>query len=312
MSFSGHPLRRSLRSTPLSENGSSPCDQALELQCRLALARAAGRAGNLNEAYTAAHQALGLSQRVEFLAERAEAHNIIGGVAFERGELTEAERHYNQALRLARDSDHHDVAARAANNLASICHLRGDVGGARRMYFDNLQTHRESRDRRGQAEALHNLALTYRESGDTTTALQLSAAAREHAIAVGDSSLIAMIICGEAEGALNSGATERAIMLIELAVPFARQAGDPLRQSEVDRVRAACLARRGDVEIALKLVADASANAELHSARLLQADCATTAAEVLAGCGRASEATASFATAIRLFHAAGAKKHVMR
>lgn len=293
---------------PDSGSGSSLGDQPLELNCRLAVARAAGRSGNLPEAEAAALDALGMSQQVERIAERAEAHNILGGVAFERGELDEAERHYTEARRLARNIDHHGAIVRAGNNLASICHLRGDVDGARKMYLDVLETHREARDRRGQAETLCNLALTYRASRDAPTAIQLSAAAREHATAVGDASLLAMVLCGEAEGALDMGATERAFTLIESAAQLAKRAQDPLRQTEVTRVLAACLARRGDVEVALKLVADAGASAERHSARLLQANCATTAGELLAACGRASEAAASFAEADRLFRAAGVKK----
>lgn len=295
----------------LTPSGSSPRDHALELACRLALARAAGRAGNLPGAEAAALEALGMSQRVEYMGARAEAHNILGSVAFERGELDEANRHYAESLKLATDCDHHDVAVRARNNLASVYHLRGDVNGARRMYLDLLETHRETRDRRGQAEALANLALTYRESGDHITAMQLSAAAREHAIAVGEPSLIALVLCGEAEAALRSGATARAITLIELAAEFARHAGDPLRQSEVARVKASCMACRGDFEVALKLVADARATAERHSARLLQADCAATAGEMLAASGRASEAAASFVEALKLFQAAGANKYMV-
>lgn len=289
-------------------NDSNTHDQALETSCRLALARAAGRAGNLEEAHASALAALGMSQNRGSLAEQAQALNILGGVAFERGELGEAELHYTEALQFARDCDDHGVAVRAGNNLASIRHLRGDVEGARKMYHDVLETNRQAQDRRGQAETLHNLAITYRKSGDAPTARQLSAEAREHAMAVGDPSLIAFVLCGEAEGALDIGATDRAIILIDHAARFARHARDPLRQSEVDRVRAACLARRGDVEVALKLVADAGAHARHHSARLLQADCATTAGQLLAGYGRTTEAAARFAEADQLFLSAGIKK----
>lgn len=292
----------------MHSNGSDS-DQSLELKCRLALARAAGRAGNLNAAQSAALEALRLSQDDDAnLTSRAEALNILGGVAFERGALGEAEFHYRQALRCASQCDNRDIAVRAGNNLACIRHLQGDAEGARRMYCDVLDANRQTRDRRGQAETLHNLAITYRMSGDAPAAAQLSAEARELALAIGDPSLLAFVMCGEAEGALDMGATDRAITLIEHAAEFARQANDPLRQSEVDRVRAACMARRGEIEVALTLLADASANAELHSARLLQADCAATAGRMLAECGRTTEAAARFAEADRLFLSIGVER----
>jgi tetratricopeptide (TPR) repeat protein len=281
-------------------------NHTLEMQRELAMARAAGRAGDLAAAQRRAHAVLELSRQHNARDVEADALVVLGGVAFECGQLTLAEDLFLAAQRRARDLGNDGLAARAGNNIANICHLRGDSQTARELYRHSLEAYRGLGDRRGQAETLHNLATLLRMDGNVTEASRVTGEALEHAMAVGDTDLLAYVVTSEAENAIEAGSPEYAEGLLVQAGDLTRYTSDARHKAEVSRLRAECLARRGDLEIAIAVADDAATAARDHQSPRIEAECHATAARLLEDAGRQDEADARYHVAAQLYEAMGA------
>jgi hypothetical protein len=150
------------------------------------------------------------------------------------------------------------------------------------------------------------MAVVARELGQIREAARAAEEAVRHAQVVGDGSLLAMAMTGEAEVALAAGDSALARERVERAELLARTAGEPLVLVEVNRVRAQRWLAVAEPEQALAVVEPAREEAERLGSAQLQGECAALAARALADLGRASAARKMLAEARGIFESLGA------
>ncbi len=259
-------------------------------EVQLLAATAATRTGDLQLGAALAAEAL---ERYRLHADddgQMRALNLIGAISFERGRLEEAEQSFSGALSLARRLDDTLMMARLANNLASVLHLRGDLAAAASLYRSALTSYQRLGDRRFISETWANLAVTFRLVDAWTDAEDAAAEAVRHAELVGEPSLLAPAVSGQAEIRLEHGQPELAAQGIERAARLASEAGDEIGGAEVQRLRAVLALRRGDYEQAVAAALLALDAAERHGSALLGIECAATLALASRALGRTAEA----------------------
>lgn len=122
------------------------------------------------EAAQYAREALELSRRLEEIAARAEALNLLAVIADECGNTEEARRMLEDSLNLRRRlGDNWSVAA-ALNNLGRVLQRDGDLAGARRCYEESQDLFKILKDWSMVPIVLSNLGVTSDEMGDFTGA----------------------------------------------------------------------------------------------------------------------------------------------
>jgi CHAT domain-containing protein len=151
------------------------------------LAGVQGAAGNLQEALNQVTQA----ERDAVAAP--DAPGLAAGLALARGDLAmqlgalaEADDGFARAERLARDARDELVLAEARQGRALLLQLRGDHRGALTALDMATRTYAGLGDRRGVALTLLRSGHVQREAGDTATARQTLAGARDSLRALGD------------------------------------------------------------------------------------------------------------------------------
>ena len=278
----------------------------------LAVATAATRLGELDQAIGLAQDALGRFRTRADEDGRMRTLNLLGAIAFERGDLELASQRFAESLALARALGDRLVTGRALNNLASVVHLRGDAESALSYYREALLVYQQLGDRRGAAETYHNLGLVFRESGVIAEAGRAAEHAVRHATLVGDPGLMGLVITGRAEVALAEGDTEVAEEALDRADQLADRADDTVGRAEVRRVRALVALGKGEFERALAQALEARERAEAVGSTLLQAESVAVAADANRRLGRPAEADRLQTEARRLFSALGALAHLRR
>jgi tetratricopeptide (TPR) repeat protein len=278
----------------------------------LAVATAATRLGELDQATGLAQEALGQFRSRADEDGRMRTLNLLGAIAFERGELELASQRFAESLTLARGLGDRLMTGRALNNLASVVHLRGDGEAALSYYREALLVYQQLGDRRGAAETYHNLGLVLRESGATDEAGRASEHAVRHASLVGDPGLLGLVITGRAEVALATGDLAVAEEAVDRADGLAAEADDAVGWAEVRRVRALVALGRGDAGRALEQALMARERAEALGSTLVQAESAAVAAEALKRLRRPAEAERLLVEARLLFSGLGAMAHLQR
>ena len=255
-------------------------------EVQLGAATAATRLGELPLAEVLASEAL---ERFRLRADadgRMRCLNLLGAVCFERGILDRAEQCFTDALELAQRTGNSKVAAHASNNLASVVHLKGRPAVALGLFRGALLSYQRLGDRRGAAQTHHNLALTFRQMGDLSEAERAAAEAVRHAELLGEPTLLALVLTGQAEVRLERKELGLAAHELDRAERLARQGDDEIGAAEVMRIRARLLLRRDEPVAAVGQAEAALTIAERHDSALLAAECAGVAALGLRALGR--------------------------
>jgi tetratricopeptide (TPR) repeat protein len=272
----------------------------------LGAATAATRLGRLADGEWLASAALAAFRRRADEDGRMRCLNLLGAIAYERGQLDRSAVHFRAALDLGRVLGDLQGWARAANNLASVALLRSRIEDARAQYVEAQLAYQRLGDRRGLAETYHNMGVVARELGQLAESARVADESVRHAEVVGDRSLLAMAVIGEAEVALAGGDWALARERVDRAELLARTAGEPLVLVEVNRVRAQRWLAVAEPERALAVVEPARAEAGRLGSAQLQGECAMLAGQALAALGRTPEAGAKLAEARRIFEGLGA------
>ncbi|HEU4647562.1 MAG TPA: tetratricopeptide repeat protein [Gemmatimonadales bacterium] len=272
----------------------------------LLAATSATRLGELAEARALAEDALAAFRARGDRDGRMRALNLLGVIGFEQGRVADAEAALVEALSLARELEDSQLAARASNNLASLEHLRGRGAEALVLYRSALLSYQRLGDRRGTAETYHNLGLVFRHLGSWQQAEDAEAEALRHAEVVGESSLLAIVVTGQAELRVERGDLALAEPELGRAARLAEEAGDELGIAEVGRLRARAALRRGEGERALREAEAAYALAGQHGAAVLRADCGAALALALRMLNRIEEAEARRAEVLEAYEVLGA------
>jgi tetratricopeptide (TPR) repeat protein len=290
------------------ERHRSTADPAAERpDLQLLAATAATRLGELQLASTLAEGAL---QRFRARADhdgRMRALNLLGAIAFEHGQLENAERAFGGALELARELEDTLMSAHASNNLASVAHLRTQPETALTLYRSALTSFLRVGDRHGTARTYHNLALAFRSMAEWTDAESAALEAVRHAEQVGDPSLLALAMMGRAEIRIDRGELAVARQELERVARLLENAGDPIGEAELHRLRALCALHEGAFDGALLEADEGRRIAMTFDSAQLQAECAAVAARALRALHR-PEASERRAEAFAIFQRLGATR----
>jgi hypothetical protein len=298
------------------------CPEALELyraaepgsldrepRVLLLIATAAARTADYDLAERLADQASSSFEAGGDQAGRLRATNVQGGIAFERGLLADAAARFERVLGLASATGDGEAEARAANNLASVAHLRGWNEEAERLYRRALGLFEAAGDRRGQAQAWHNLSIVLREAGRLPEAVEASGRAHDHATAIGDPSLLGMVLAGQVDLELARGNREVSGGL-DRARHLAVEAGDALGEVESTRLDALRLLREARPDAAAVAAEAARGRAREIGCVIKQGECAAVGGEALERIGQALLAGARREEAELIFQLLGARRHL--
>jgi len=238
--------------------------------------------------------------------EAAQLANIRGGIAFELGELDRAEGWFKQAMSLAGERDDPVLAAKATTNLGSIAHLRGKVVLAGSLYQSALEVYLRENDQVGVARSEHNLGVVERELGDVERAADHAERAVTAARRTDDYSLIALTLLGSAETAVKRGEPDLARRMLAAARAVANLAEDALSLTEAARLEALLSYVSGRYGAALRGAAGAYQAAIRLKAPYLAGECAFLAAQTCRRLGRKRVAERCQSRAEALFRTVGA------
>ncbi|MFN0182033.1 MAG: tetratricopeptide repeat protein [Gemmatimonadales bacterium] len=273
---------------------------------QLLAATAANRLGRVVQAHPLAEAAnAGFRERHDAHGQLRSA-NLLGVIAFEQGRLADADAAFGLALRLAETTGDQLMAARIWNNVASVAHLRGDDQAALEAYRRALDTYRTLGNDRGIAETQHNLGLRLRQLGAYAEARVAVDEATQHAAAVGDPSLDALILIGSAELELAERDWALAAADLDRAAELATTAGNVLRIADVAKLKAVLALETGNAERARHQASVGATVAASQCHELIRMECTAVKARALRRLGRTAEAEASRTKVESGFRALGA------
>ncbi|MEO8200969.1 MAG: tetratricopeptide repeat protein [Gemmatimonadota bacterium] len=246
--------------------------------CQYWAATAAARLGRYPAAMTLASGAEAAFTGDRRSKEYIRLINLLGALALEQGDVKAAESRFRAILAERQFVEDRIIAAHALTNLASILDLRGESDGALRLYYEALREYHALEDRRGVAQTYHNINLVFRklemhEAGESVARLAL-----KNAEAVGDASLIALCLSGQAENRLERGDLEGAAQSLAEAQGLIGEASDQTTAAEVGRLLALLHLRRGKVQEAVVEAEISRSIARRCGSALVAAECAAVAA----------------------------------
>ena len=245
-------------------------------------------------------------------SEEIRVLNLLGALELERGHLNEAERRFRAVLTRTEVSSDRVIWAHSTTNLASIFDLRGQPDAALRLYYEGLRLYQEAEDTRGIAQTYHNLNLVFRRLGMLEAAESVARLAVRSAEAVGEHSLIALCLSGQAETRLERADLEGASQCLTRAQATAAVAQDDMCRAEVGRVSAQVHLREGRTSEAIEAAEISRSIAHRCGAALVAAECAAVSAVGLGRAGRTEEATERRMEATRGFGTVEARWHKER
>lgn len=236
-------------------------------------ARALARTGHFERAMARATAALWEFRAKRDLRGQMRANLVLGGIAFEQGHPHAAEHHLGLVRVLAVALDDRQVQSQVTNNLACLALQKGDFDAADALLQSALNLARDLADLRAQAEVFHNLNVVYRGKGQFEAAQE----AGQQALVLGESlqdwSMVALALGGLVEtGAWIDHATDLE-SLLDRAESSAQRANDPIRETEIRRVRTVLALKRKQNDEALRLAKEAHEMARRCGSDLLTAQC---------------------------------------
>lgn len=207
--------------------------------------------------------------------------NMQGAAAFALGTLDTAAERFGTALELARADGDALLAARAINNLGAIDALRGDTDRAIASYQLAIPAYQRMGHTLGLAESWHNLGISHRSRGDLHAADEAERRAIEYAGEAGNPRLAAMAQVGRAEVALRRGDYAWARANASRAATVFRNVPDYLLQADALRVQAEACDRLRFPIVADTAIDQAYKLAREHAHRLQEAQIMQTHAQML-------------------------------
>lgn len=216
--------------------------------------------------------------------------NLLGALALEQGDPRSAETRFRAILAEREHIEDRIIAAHALTNLATILDLRGESDAALRLYYEALREYHALHDPRGIAQTYHNINIVFRKLEMHEAAESVSRLALKNAESVGETSLLALCLSGQAETRLERGDLDGAAQSLTRAQALAGEASDQSTLAEIGRLRAALHLKLGRVKEAVVEAEISRSIARRCNATLVAAECSAVSAIGFSLDGKADEA----------------------
>jgi len=327
-------------------------EDARDLHLLLTLGRTYERLSHLEKAYETYETALGLAERHDDLACKAEllsqmgrvltrwqrwdeavdlleqssrayetlgdalgqAQTIVrrGTVFYEQGNYEAAREVYEQALALGERIGDKKTIARANNNMAVLATIQGNLTEAVAQYEACLVMYIELNDDRGMTSAYHNLGMTHADQENWTSAMDAYEKGFEVAQKNGHLDLMANIHLSMAEVMLEMGNSMMVPMCCARALDIYRKTGDRLGEADAYRLLGRTFGMRKDWDTANQLFKDSLLLNEKHGNPLGAAEVQRDWGKMLMDRGFQTDARQILETAQNGFEKLGAQADVQK
>jgi tetratricopeptide (TPR) repeat protein len=172
-------------------------------------------------------ESLALFRELQDRAGIASALNTLGVVASDLGDFATARGLYDESLALLRELGDGRGIAMVIGNLAVAAERQADYAQAQSLMHESLERFRELGDRRGVAHCLNALAAVAQWTGDFAAARALYAESLGQWRELGNKEGTATCLEGSAGVVAESGAGERAALLLGAAEALREAASSP-------------------------------------------------------------------------------------
>ena len=240
------------------------------------------------------------------------ALNARGAIALVQGRPEEGADFFTQGLIAASRDNDLQAVGRCANNIGIVANIQGRHAEALSSYAMALAANEEAGLHVGVAECNHNLGITKRELGDLDGALESSLRASEAAVAAGDQSLGALVLCGRAEIRIERGELELAGREAREALDLHGALNDPVQVANDLRIVASVLAHEGLQKEAEALLREVMSQATALGRPQLVAEASRDLSMLLHRMGRGAEARVAARGAKTIFTSMGAEHELRR
>ena len=240
------------------------------------------------------------------------ALNARGAIALVQGRPEEGADFFTQGLIAASRDNDLQAVGRCANNIGIVANIQGRHAEALSSYAMALAANEEAGLHVGVAECNHNLGITKRELGDLDGALESSLRASEAAVAAGDQSLGALVLCGRAEIRIERGELELAGREAREALDLHGALNDPVQVANDLRIVASVLAHEGLQKEAEALLREVMSQATALGRPQLVAEASRDLSMLLHRMGRGAEARVAARGARTIFTSMGAEHELRR
>jgi tetratricopeptide (TPR) repeat protein len=262
--------------------------------------------GEVDRAEQRYRESYALAEGMAYHDGIAHASNWLGVIAMGRGCLAEAEALFQRARRQAGCTQNERLTGAIEQNLGILTNIRGDLDAAVIHYRCALVQFRAVDDEWMLGLVLNNLGLLHTDLGQWQEAQQVFDEAFDLAVRTGNSMLENAVEVNRAELGIARKDLDCAAAACVRAKTLAQLRNDRQREAEVLKFQGVIARERGD-GAAKHLLGEAAALARQCDDRLLMAEVAREFGELLHRSGQDEEARISWARALDLFQALGAR-----
>jgi tetratricopeptide (TPR) repeat protein len=270
------------------------------------LADALRRVGRSGDAIELAHRAERGASRNGDRRLLLRAINLLGMLAFESGSLVSAGEWFDKLLERATEWTDDEFVARASNNLGILANVRGERELAMTFYQRATAAYHRLGHLRGIAQTSYNLGISFRDLAFPEEAERHYVQAIRYAEMSKSEDVIALAETERAYLRVLSGDGALAESMAARALERHRSMEDPGGSANAMRVLARAAEVRGELDLALRRLEQASALTERCDDPLLGAEVQRDRARVLHGLGEYAAAKSALLDSVETFSRLGA------